>query len=152
MSPAPSDCEYHEINYECRWCGAAGHALGHKECGVDWLEKLHALLTCNRCADKLDMKRTILEDLRGVIYKLETGTEVTRTGVRPITNDERIDMGRDKAILQRRLREVIGELNTLKKHESRTPADTGVLPVVQSEPEYEGGPEQSAPESLQSPV
>ncbi len=149
-----TDNPYHEIPYECKWCGLFGHALGFKECTIDWLEQLHSLLTCNRCADKLTTKRLLLDALRHTVYVLETGSILTKTGHRQITTDERINLERDKAIQQRKLREVIGELNTLRKkpHESRTPADTEVLPPVPCGVEHEGGEEQSAPESLQGPL
>ena len=99
--------EYHEVPYECNWCGKFGHALGDKECPTEWLESLHSKLVCNECADLLEGKGKTLEIVRSIEGNLKNDTKAG--------DEKRAEMRSALGEQVDNLRQIMGALRVRKK-------------------------------------
>lgn len=114
--------EFHQVPYECKWCGKFGHAEASKECPVEWFEKLHKLLTCDACADLLRGRRETVDAVSDVNVRLQRGFAVTKTGTRTIEAQERGDLERTRVSLHMRLQELNRQLDERKNSHDNTEA------------------------------
>lgn len=99
--------EFHEVPYECNWCGKFGHALADKECPVEWIESLHKKLVCNECADLLDQKDRTLSRVRFIEGNLANDTKAS--------DEKRAEMRSALGAQVDKLRKTMGALRARQK-------------------------------------
>lgn len=111
-----TDPDFHEIPYDCHFCGRHGRVLGDRTCTVDWLERLHSILVCNPCGDLLDAKNNRLAIVRSIEGRLAAENRLNERGCQTMSSEEKEELRQSFYGHLNRLKDTLRELNSRRRN------------------------------------